>query len=222
MRLVTSAHFISLCSCSCSSISVTRPLMSSIVLSSIFHAISHSLTPLQSFCLSLSFTASDAVSVTIISCTFLHRTNLSVVQCQKSLTLSQSCHCYLGNICLRPRKANLLVFFRSNVTFRGKRRDRKLCSLFIFLKGYSPKNENSVINYSPSCRSKWCPYYLFGPWTWSMQGQKYKFHHKYLNLSSEDERMSYGFGTTWGWAIIDRIFIFGWTITLRLINSATL
>lgn len=84
-----------ICPCSCSlhsstrwlsvsSISVTRPLKSSIALSSIFHAISHSLTPLQSFCLSLSFTASDAVSVTIISCTFLHRTNLS-----QSFTVSE-------------------------------------------------------------------------------------------------------------------------------------
>ncbi len=30
-----------------------------------------------------------------------------------------------------------------------------------------------------------------------------------------DERRSYGFGTTWGWAINDRIFIFGWTIPLK-------
>ncbi len=32
---------------------------------------------------------------------------------------------------------------------------------------------------------------------------------KYLNLCSEDERMSYGFGTTLGCVINDRIFIFG-------------
>ncbi len=37
---------------------------------------------------------------------------------------------------------------------------------------------------------------------------------KYLNLCSEDERRSYGFGTTWGWVINERIFIFGWTIPL--------
>ncbi len=37
-------------------------------------------------------------------------------------------------------------------------------------------------------------------------------HHQYLNLCSEDERRSYRFGTTWGWVINDRIFIFGWTI----------
>ncbi len=33
-------------------------------------------------------------------------------------------------------------------------------------------------------------------------------------LCSEDERRSYRFGTTWGWVINDRIFIFGWTIPL--------
>ncbi len=54
----------------------------------------------------------------------------------------------------------------------------------------------------------------------SMQGQKaLGFHQKYLNLCSEDEQMSYGFGTTRGWVINDRIFIFGWTITLRYISK---
>ncbi len=49
-----------------------------------------------------------------------------------------------------------------------------------------------------------------------MQGQKaLGFHKKYLNLCSEDERRCYGFGTTWGWVINDRIVIFGWTIPLR-------
>ncbi len=33
-------------------------------------------------------------------------------------------------------------------------------------------------------------------------------------LCSEDEQRSYGFKTTWGWVINDRIFIFGWTIPL--------
>jgi len=37
------------------------------------------------------------------------------------------------------------------------------------------------------------------------------FHQKYLNLCSEDERRSYRYGTTWGWVINDRNFIFGWT-----------
>ncbi len=49
----------------------------------------------------------------------------------------------------------------------------------------------------------------------SMQGQKaLEFHKKYINLCSEDEHRSYGFGTSWGWVIYDRIFIFGWTIPL--------
>ncbi len=49
----------------------------------------------------------------------------------------------------------------------------------------------------------------------SMEGKRaLRFHQKYLNLCSEDERRSYGFVTTWGWVINDRIFIFGWTIPL--------
>ncbi len=42
-------------------------------------------------------------------------------------------------------------------------------------------------------------------WTWehfciAVYGRvkAYRFHQKYLNLCSEDERRSYGFGTTWG------------------------
>ncbi len=43
----------------------------------------------------------------------------------------------------------------------------------------------------------------------SMQGQRaLGFHQKYLNLCSKHEQKSYGFGTTWGWVINDRIFIF--------------
>ncbi len=66
----------------------------------------------------------------------------------------------------------------------------------------------------------WCPCYVFGAVKisvalLSMEGQKaLGFHQKYLNLCSEDERRSCGFGTTWGWVINDRIFIFGWTIPL--------
>ncbi len=49
----------------------------------------------------------------------------------------------------------------------------------------------------------------------SMEGKRaLGFHQKYLNLCSEDELRSYGFVTTWGWVINDRIFIFGWTIPL--------
>ncbi len=40
------------------------------------------------------------------------------------------------------------------------------------------------------------------------------FHPKYLKLCSEDERSFYGFGTTWGLVINDKIFILGWSIPL--------
>ncbi len=43
------------------------------------------------------------------------------------------------------------------------------------------------------------------------------FHKKYFNLCSEDEQKTYGFGTTWGWVINYRIFLFGWTIPLIVI-----
>ncbi len=44
----------------------------------------------------------------------------------------------------------------------------------------------------------------------SMEGEKaLGFHQKYLNLCSEDERRSYGFGTTWGWVINGIIFSLG-------------
>ncbi len=82
--------------------------------------------------------------------------------------------------------------------------------------------ENSVINYSPSCRSKpvsFCTLIVVISLL-SMEGQRaLRFHQKYLNLCSEDERRSYAFGTTWGWVINDRIFIFGWTNPLRHFNS---
>ncbi len=53
-----------------------------------------------------------------------------------------------------------------------------------------------------------------------MQGQKaLRFHQIYLNLCSENERRSYGLGTTWVWVINDRIFIFGWTIPLMHITG---
>ncbi len=70
------------------------------------------------------------------------------------------------------------------------------------------------------CRSSW---YFSGPWSCKdpcclWEGQRaLRYHQKYLNLCSEDERRSYGIGTTSGWVINDRIFIFGWTIPLRWI-----
>ncbi len=35
----------------------------------------------------------------------------------------------------------------------------------------------------------------------------FDFTQKYLNLCSEDEQISYGFGTTWGWVVNDIICI---------------
>jgi len=35
---------------------------------------------------------------------------------------------------------------------------------------------------------------------------------------NEDKLKSYRVGTTWGWEITDRIFIFGWTIPLRILG----
>ncbi len=55
----------------------------------------------------------------------------------------------------------------------------------------------------------------------SMEGRRaLRFHQKYLNLCSEDERRSYGFGTTWGWVINDRIIIFWWTNLLTMSQAA--
>ncbi len=42
-----------------------------------------------------------------------------------------------------------------------------------------------------------------------------RFHQKYLNLCSEEKRRTYGFETTWEGVINDRIFILGWTNTLK-------
>ncbi len=54
----------------------------------------------------------------------------------------------------------------------------------------------------------------------SMQGQKaLRFHQKYINLCSEDERRSCWFGMTWGWVINDRIYIFRWTIPLSTLPT---
>ncbi len=115
------------------------------------------------------------------------------------------------------------------------------------LKGSSPKNENSVIIYSPSSRSKPVWMCLFC-WTqtkifWRMWETEqfwgtidfhsiflptmevngapkqpgYKLSSKYLPLCSAEQRHSYRFGSTWGRVNDDRIFIFGWTIPLMLI-----
>ncbi len=50
----------------------------------------------------------------------------------------------------------------------------------------------------------------------SMQGQKaLRFDQKYIIYIYEDEWRSYGFGTTWGWGINDRISILRWTKPLK-------
>ncbi len=110
-----------------------------------------------------------------------------------------------------------------------------------------PKNENSVIIYSPSSSSKllwislfcrtqrkifWRKFVTRLFWgTIDFHSRKKKntmevngapellcFPHssEYLPLCSAEQRHSYRFGTTWGWVNDDRIFIFGWTIPLRL------
>ncbi len=108
----------------------------------------------------------------------------------------------------------------------------------------SPKNENSVIIYSPSSSSKpvWMSLFcwtqrkifwrmweteqfwgtidfhsIFFP-TMEVNGAPkqpgYKLSSKYLPLCSAEQRHSFRFGTTWGWVNDDSIFIFGWTIPL--------
>ncbi len=52
----------------------------------------------------------------------------------------------------------------------------------------------------------------------ALKQASYKLSSKYLSLCSAEQRNSYRFGTTWGW-VNDRIFIFGWTIPLRLQKS---
>ncbi len=64
------------------------------------------------------------------------------------------------------------------------------------------------------CRSSW---YFSGKDPCRLwEGQRApRYHQTYLKLCSEDEWRSYGFGTTSGWVINDRILIFGWTNPLN-------
>ncbi len=108
----------------------------------------------------------------------------------------------------------------------------------------SPKNENSVIIYSPSSSSKPVWMCLFCRTQRKIFWRKFvtrlfwgtiDFHSRkkntmevngapellcfphsseYLPLCSAEQTHSYRFGTTWGWGNDDRIFIFGWTIPL--------
>ncbi len=76
-----------------------------------------------------------------------------------------------------------------------------------------------------------CPYYVSGSGNrmlcsvtlLSMQGQKtLGFHQKYLNLCSEDEWKSCGFGTKWEWVIQWRNFHLWVKIPLRPLNGLEL
>ncbi len=81
----------------------------------------------------------------------------------------------------------------------------------LFNNSYPPLMSNGLF-YRCSC-------YVSGPWLWFLhcgQWEAHGMHQKYLNLCSEDERRSYGFGTKLGRVINDRIVIFGWTIPLML------
>ncbi len=111
-----------------------------------------------------------------------------------------------------------------------------------FWRDSSPKNENYVMNYSPSCCSKAIsPSFIFRTYHWCHMDYFNVILTTFLSLEhvcciavyagseklvdfiknifvylcSEDEWRFYRFGTTWEWVINDRIFIFGWTIPLR-------
>ncbi len=77
-----------------------------------------------------------------------------------------------------------------------------------YVLGYSPKWRKTVTR-GEELLNKLCYYCQF------MGQRALRFHQKYLHLCSEDERRPYGFGTTWGWVINDRISNFGWTIPLN-------
>ncbi len=66
----------------------------------------------------------------------------------------------------------------------------------------------------PLCHMDYFNTVLLRFWALALQSMQkaLRFHPKYLKCS-EDERRSYGFGTTWGWVIND--IICGWTIPLR-------
>ncbi len=69
------------------------------------------------------------------------------------------------------------------------------------------------------------PYYVSGSGNisvvlLSVKGPRtLRFHPKYLILCLEDERRSYRLGTTLWWVITERIYIFGWTVPLKVISN---
>ncbi len=114
------------------------------------------------------------------------------------------------------------MLFQTHKKLRKKKLLNKVIILVFFAhKKYSHSFITSLLNH-------WCHMNYFnnvittflGPWTCHMllfclcRVRKLGFYQKYLNLCSEDEQRSYGFGATWGRVVNDRIFIFGWTIPL--------
>ncbi len=124
----------------------------------------------------------------------------------------------------------LIYYMPSFVSLKGlfaqkwkfcRRREELLNKVVVFVFFLSKKYSRSFINYSWTTDVTWTiltmsllPFWVLNVSValLSMEGQKaLRFHQKYLNLCSEDEQRSYGFGTTWEWVINNRIFIFGWT-----------
>ncbi len=142
--------------------------------------------------------------------TFIFRTQIKIcmMKCENSLTLHR-----LQHNCNIPRSRNV-----ARTSVKQSMWHQWLNFSFAKLREYSFCAQKTkmfstillawVMSSAISC-------YVSGPGNiavvlLSMEGQKaLTFHHKYLNLCSEDERRSYRFGTTWGWVINDRIFILG-------------
>ncbi len=111
---------------------------------------------------------------------------------------------------------------------------RSACACFIlnvnnadyvdYILGYSPKWRKTVtqveechMNYFTDVLAMFLDLGTLQLCCCLWEGQRaLRFHQKHLNLGSENEQRSYGFGTTWGWVINDRILIFGWTNPLML------
>ncbi len=115
-----------------------------------------------------------------------------------------------------PHASMVLSWTRS---WEWDRREELLDKVVIFVFFAHKKYSRSFIKLR---LNHWCFNDVLPFWALnvlSMQDQKaLGFHQKYLNLCYEDEQQSYGFGTTWGWVINDRIFIFGFTTPLSQVK----
>ncbi len=123
---------------------------------------------------------------------------------------------------------DLHIIWKSMATIKGLVHPKmKILSLITLI---SLRKKKSILvasqNWSWATDVTWTvlPMYLLRFWTWehfscvAVEGQiPLRFHQKYVNLCSEDEEPSYGFGTTWGWVINDRFFILGWTNPLNVL-----